>query len=153
MASKSKGTKNKIERIRVGDEVSPCYARIVKYGNLVFIAGIGGRDLSADEKYVKNGVEIVKMSEKGYPPTIEEQVELVFKRWPELLAKAGTDLDHIIQSRLFLTDIRDMEKVVSVAERYWSKNPPTLQVYGGVQFGRPNMRMEFEIIAAIPDEE
>lgn len=141
----------KIERYRVGDEITSCYARMVKAGDLVFISGVGGRDPSKDDTFTQNGVKLAKWSDKGYAMDIETQMELIMKRIKSLLEKAGTTMDNVVHTRLFLDDIRDLAPATKILEKYWTKNPPTLQAYGGVQFGRITMRAELEVVAVMPD--
>ncbi len=126
---------------------------MVKAGNFVFISGVGGREVAQDDTYQEKGIKLAKWSEKGYALDIETQMELIFKRIKNLLEKAGTSLDNVVLSRLFLDDIRDLEAASKIIEKHWTKNPPCLSAYGGIQFGRKTMRAELEVVAVVPDKD
>jgi len=56
--------------------------------------------------------------------TIEEQTEQVFKNLAAILKEAGSGLDRLVKTTVFLVDLGDFAGMNSVYAKYVGENPP-----------------------------
>ena len=78
--------------------------------------------------------------------SIEGQTEQVMKNLDAILTEAGSDLEHIIKTLVFVKDINDFQKFNEAYKKFFPRNPParsTMQV--GNFIG--DMVIEIEAIA------
>ncbi|MBA2569348.1 MAG: RidA family protein [Actinobacteria bacterium] len=85
------------------------YSQAIKTGGLVFVSGQLG--LKPDHG------EIVGS-------TIEEQTEQVMKNLGAILAAAGSGLDRLIKTTVFLTNLGDFQGMNEVYARHVGETPP-----------------------------
>jgi 2-iminobutanoate/2-iminopropanoate deaminase len=110
------------------------YSQAVRLGNLVFTAGQIGLN-PATGKLVEDDIII--------------QTERVLQNLTAVLAAAGTSLDNVIKTTVFLQDMAEFAAMNGVYGRYFPTNPParsTVQVAGLPLGGR----VEIEVIAVVP---
>ncbi len=94
------------------DQVPPAigpYSIGVKVGHLAFISGQLGFD-PASGVLVEGGVEA--------------QTHQALKNLRAILESAGTSLDNVVKTTVFLMDMGDFAKVNAVYAEYFSANPP-----------------------------
>ena len=100
--------KNNIE---FGKVVGPYSPAIIASGkNLIFISGQLASDLQAD---------------------IKTQTNQIMKKIKEILAKAEVNMEDIVKTTIFLTDMNDFKAVNEEYAKYFSEIPParaTIQV-------------------------
>lgn len=92
------------------------YSQGIAWGNLVFVSG----QLPLDPA-----------SGNMVGGSIEERTHQVIKNIEAVLKAAGTDLNHVVKTTLFLTNIGDFSRVNEVYARYFSTHKParsTVQV-------------------------
>ncbi len=109
------------------------YSQAVKLGKLVFTAGQIGLD-PATGKLVEDDITI--------------QTERVLQNLTAVLAAAGTSLEQVVKTTVFLKDMGEFAAMNAVYGRYFPTNPParsTVQV-AGLPLG---CRVEIEVIAAV----
>lgn len=80
------------------------------------------------------------------PGDIVGQTEQILKNLDAILTEAGSDLEHIIKTLVFVKDINDFQKFNEAYKKFFPRNPParsTMQV--GNFIG--DMVIEIEAIA------
>lgn len=107
------------------------YSQAVIYGELVFISGQISLD-PATNTLVRG--------------TIEEEARLVLDNIKAILEEAGSSLEKVLKTTVFLADIEDFGKFNEVYEQYFSSHPPARSC---IQAGRlpKGMKVEVEVIA------
>jgi 2-iminobutanoate/2-iminopropanoate deaminase len=125
----------KKEVIRVDELPKPSmpYSYCVKAGNFLFLAGQVGVDPTSGKL-------------KG--SLISEQTEQVLRNMETVLKAAGSSLEHVVKTTVFISDFRDFEDMNKVYAKFFPTNQPartTVQVvlYDG-------FKVEIEAIAIIP---
>jgi 2-iminobutanoate/2-iminopropanoate deaminase len=109
------------------------YSYCVKAGNLLFIAGQVGVDPASNKL-------------KG--DSIREQTEQALRNMETVLKAAGSSLEQVVKTTVFISDFRDFEEMNRVYARFFPKDQPartTVQVvlYDG-------FKVEIEATATIP---
>lgn len=85
------------------------YSQAVKVNNTIFTSG----QLPIDPKTGK----IVEGS-------VEEQTRQMMENLKNVLEAAGASLDLVVKTTLFITDIKDFQKINNIYGEYFPKNPP-----------------------------
>jgi len=107
------------------------FSRAVRVGNAVHLAGtgpVGAEDLDADG-----------------------QTRHIFAIAAEALAKAGSSLDHVVRTRMYLAHAKDWEAVGRVHGEFFSQIRPAATMVVVAQLLNPAWRVEIEMDAIIPD--
>ena len=91
----------------------------LQVGDLVFLAGQGGRDPETGE----------------LPPTIEEQTERTIRTIETLLAAAGCTLADVVSCLVHLTDLTLFERYNAVYERHFPEPRPVRTTVGAPLLG------------------
>jgi 2-iminobutanoate/2-iminopropanoate deaminase len=84
------------------------YSQAVRAGEYVFVSGQLG--LRPGESELVGG--------------IDEQTEQVFRNLGSILAEAGTGLDRLVKTTVFLTDLGDFQAMNEVYARHVGEIPP-----------------------------
>jgi 2-iminobutanoate/2-iminopropanoate deaminase len=84
------------------------YSQAIKAGGLVFVSGQIG--LRAGESELVGG--------------IAEQTEQVFRNLGSILEEAGSGLDRLVKTTVFLADFGDFQAMNEVYSRYAGETPP-----------------------------
>jgi 2-iminobutanoate/2-iminopropanoate deaminase len=77
------------------------------------------------------------------------QTERVLINIQAILLEAGTSLDHVVKTTVFLADINDFVSMNEAYGRYFKSNPPARSTVEVARLPR-DARIEIEVIAAIP---
>jgi 2-iminobutanoate/2-iminopropanoate deaminase len=106
----------------------------VRWGDLVFVSGI---------------VAIDPVTGQGQGEGVEEQAAFVLDELAAVLARAGTDLAHVLRVECFLGQAEDFAGWNAVFGRYFPSEPParTTLVAG---FAFPGLRLEVQATAGVP---
>jgi len=107
------------------------YSQAVRVGNLVFASGQIPIDPKTGE-FVAGGVA--------------EQTEQVMRNLAAVLEAAGSGLDRIIKTTVFLADMNDFAAMNEVYGRYFKENPPARATVQAARLPR-DARVEIEAIA------
>ena len=111
---------------------------VVRAGNMVFMRGQTGFDLDGNFHGVGDGAA---------------QAEQAMKCVKQLLEEAGAKLEHICKVTIYLTDPRYREPVYNVIGK-WLKGVYPVSTGLVVQaLAKPEMVMEIDVDAVIPDGE
>ena len=117
---------------KIPKPVAP-YSPGIKAGNLVFTAG---------------QVAFDPLTGEIVGSTTAEQTEQTLKNLRDVLEAAGSSLEHVVKTTVFLSDLNDFKEMNEVYGKFFQNNPParsTVQV--GLVLG---LKVEIEAIAIIP---
>lgn len=125
-----------MELIKVDTPRAPApggwYSQAFRVGDMIYTAGVTAND-PVTQKMVA-------------PGDIVGQTEQILKNLDAILTEAGSDLEHIIKTLVFVKDINDFQKFNEAYKKFFPRNPParsTMQV--GSFIG--DMVIEIEAIA------
>src|ERR1039458_4748223 len=107
------------------------FSRAVRVGNNVHLSGTG--PVGADNE------------------DAAAQTRRIFAIAADALAKAGSSLDHVVRSRMYLTHAEDWEAVGRVHGEFFSEVRPAATMVVVAQLLNPAWRIEIEMDAVIPD--
>jgi 2-iminobutanoate/2-iminopropanoate deaminase len=109
------------------------YNQAIRVGDLVFVAGQLG---------------IVLGSGELAGPSVEEQTEQIMRNMSAILEAAGSDLDKLVKTTVFLLDLADFSGMNEVYARHVGDRPPARSTIGISQLPS-GARVEIEAIAHI----
>jgi 2-iminobutanoate/2-iminopropanoate deaminase len=107
------------------------YSQAIQIGNFVFTSG----QIPIDPKtgaFVEGG--------------IAEQTEQVLRNLAEVLRAAGTSLEAVVKTTVFLADMNDFAAMNEVYGRYFSNEPPARSTVQAARLPR-DARVEIDAIA------
>ena len=109
------------------------YSNCVRAGEFLFIAG-------------QTGVDPANGKLKG--DSIKEQAEQALKNMATILKAAGSSMEHVVKTTVFISNFKDFEEMNKTYAKFFPTNQParsTVQVilYDG-------FKVEIEAIAVIP---
>jgi len=91
------------------------YNQAIRVGDLVFVAGQLGISLEA-------GALV--------GPSVEEQTEQIMRNLGAILEAAGSSLDKLVKTTVFLMDLTDFAAMNEVYARYVGEQPPARSTVG-----------------------
>ncbi len=104
----------------------------IKLGNLLFISGQGPNDREG----------------KVVPGDIGEQTRITLENFKRVVDAAGTSVDNVLQTTVYLKDLNDFNGMNEVYSKFFKDpKPARTTVQAGLLFG---MRVEIQGIAHIP---
>jgi len=118
------------------------FARSVVVGDLVFLSGCSGQTL---ETFHVSSNDVV------------EQTEVALDKVRGALEQAGTSMDNIVKTVLYLKHTEDYPQVEEKRQEYYRKyapslaeEPPADTLVGVTALHEPNMLVEIDVVAVIP---
>ena len=113
------------------------YSQAYKVGDMVYTAGITGTDPET-QKLVG-------------PGDIVAQTRMIMENMKNILEQAGSDMQHVFKTLVFVKDIDEFSKFNEVYKEYFPVNPPARST---MQVGKFNngMVIEIEAIAELVKE-
>jgi 2-iminobutanoate/2-iminopropanoate deaminase len=109
------------------------YNQAIRVRDLVFVAGQLG---------------IVLGSGELAGPSVEEQTDQIMRNMSAILEAAGSDLDKLVKTTVFLLDLADFSGMNEVYSRHVGDRPPARSTIGISQLPS-GARVEIEAIAHI----
>ena len=109
------------------------YSHCVKAGNFLFIAGQVGVDFTSGKL-------------KG--SSIKEQTEQALTNMTDILKAAGSSLEHVVKTTVFISDFKDFEEMNKVYARFFPTNQPARSTVQVVLYD--GFKVEIEAIAVVP---
>jgi len=106
------------------------YSQAIMYGNMLFISGQLGINPKTNE----------------LPEDVETQTKNAMNNLKAILEEAGMNFDDVVQTHIFLKDIKDFQKVNEIYSKYFASDYParaTMQVAALPKDGK----VEIEMIA------
>lgn len=127
----------KVVKTNKAAEPGGWYSQAYRVGELVYTAGITGTDPET-QKLVS-------------PGDIVAQTRMIMKNMKNILEEAGSDMQHVFKTLVFVQDIDEFSKFNEVYKEYFPNNPPTRST---MQVGKFNngMVIEIEAIAEVIKE-
>jgi 2-iminobutanoate/2-iminopropanoate deaminase len=107
------------------------YNQAIRVADLVFVAGQLG---------------VVLESGELAGPTVEEQTEQIMRNMSAILEAAGSGLDKLVKTTVFLLDLADFAGMNEVYARHVGDRPPARSTIGIAQLPS-GARVEIEAIA------
>ena len=109
------------------------YSQAIKAGGMVFCSG----QIPIDPKTGEFVSDVVS-----------EQTEQVLRNLSEVLKAAGTSLDDVVKTTVFLADMNDFAEMNEVYGRFFSDNKPARATVQAARLPR-DAKVEIECIAAV----
>ena len=109
------------------------YNQAIRVGDLVFVAGQLGIQLASGELA---------------GPTVEEQTEQIMQNLGAILEAAGSGLDRLAKTTVFLLDLDDFAGMNEVYARYVGDAPPARSTVG-ISALPSGARVEIEAVAHV----
>ena len=110
------------------------YSQGVVHGGLVYVAGQLGKDPALPD---------------GPPGTLEEQTERALRNVEAVLKAAGSDLAHVLQTTVYVSDASFWGRVNDVYARVMGAHRPARAIVPVNEF-RGGWQVEIAAIAAVP---
>ena len=128
-------TRQPVHTDRAPAAIGP-YSQAIRAGHLVFTAGQVGIDPSTGK--LLEGTEA--------------QTRQAMRNLQAILEAAGSGLDHVVKTTIFVADLNDFALVNKVYGSFFSGTPPARST---VQVARLPLdaRVEIEMVAVVPGEE
>lgn len=111
------------------------YSRAVRVGNQVFVAGTTSTD--------ENG--IVSGAKNPYAQTLQS-----LKNIEKALQQVGASLEHVVRTRIFVTNMAQSETIGKAHNEVFSKIRPATTMVQIQRLISPDMLVEIEADAVIP---
>ena len=109
------------------------FSAAARTGDLVFVSGqVGVRDGKAGEG-------------------IEQQTRFTLDNMRDVLALAGCTLTDVVKVTVFITDMSLWPKMNEIYREYFTGDLPARSALGANGLALPDLLVEMECIAAIPD--
>lgn len=118
------------------------FARSVAVGNLLFLSGMSGRTMETGEVSSDNVVD---------------QMNVALDKVRAALTEAGTSMDNIVKTVIYLKRVEDYGVMRQTEREYWARyapelleEPPASTFIQPASLSKPSMLVEIDVIAAIP---
>jgi 2-iminobutanoate/2-iminopropanoate deaminase len=109
------------------------YSQAVKTGNLVFVSG---------------QIPIDPATGEFVSQEVSEQTEQVLKNLSAVLEAAGSSLNNVVKTTVFLADMNDFAAMNDIYAKYFSENKPARATVQAARLPR-DARVEIEAIGLI----
>ena len=109
------------------------YSQAIKTGGMVYCSG---------------QIPIDPVTGEFVSDDVTEQTEQVLKNLSAVLEAAGTGLDNVVKTTVFLADMGDFAAMNEVYGRYFSENKPARATVQAARLPR-DARVEIECIASV----
>ena len=135
------------EVVQVPDIPKPLanYAPALRVGNLVFAAGALATDF-------KTGVAPEARIDPAFPyygSAIKRETRYILENLAKTFKAAGTSLDRVVKTQVFLTDLADFNGFDEVWREFFPVSPPRTAVQTTGLLIKDNL-IEIDLIAALP---
>ena len=119
------------------------FARSVVVGDLVFLSGMSGRTM-----------ETGSVSSDD----VKEQMLVALDKVRAALEEAGSSMDHIVKTVIYLKDVKDYDVMRATEWEYYQKfapglieEPPASTFMMPASLARSNMLVEIDVVAVLKD--
>jgi enamine deaminase RidA (YjgF/YER057c/UK114 family) len=108
--------------------------------------GVGARMSEA----VIHGQTVYLAGQVGEGATVAEQTKDCLRQVDEILAKAGTSKENILQTIIWLADMADFPEMNSVWDQWVPQGHTPARATGEAKLAAPKYKVEIVVTAAIP---
>jgi 2-iminobutanoate/2-iminopropanoate deaminase len=109
------------------------FSEAIRFGNLLFTSGAVGTSASGD-----------------VPQEIRAQTRNCLGNLKAILVAAGSGLEHVLKTTVYLTDIGDFAAMNEVYRTYFTGDLPARSTVAVSALAFPELRVEIDMIAGIP---
>jgi 2-iminobutanoate/2-iminopropanoate deaminase len=126
------------------------YNLCIRYGDMLFLSGLAPFDAAFSERVREARAAGAKVPPMPETPFVR-QVEIVMDNIKKLVEAAGSNMDCLLKTNVWLRDQTQAEEFERVYRRYFS-SPEMLPARARMQVGRTPMDcgLEIEAIAYVP---
>ncbi len=110
----------------------------VKGGKLVFVAGMTSRS--------------EKDASPVHPGDMRAQIRQVCENIGRALKAVGGDFADVVKTTTFTTNVEEYHRVGDERFKYFQRDLPTSALIGVVRLAHPDLMIEIEAMAVIPDD-
>lgn len=110
------------------------YSQAIKFGNLLFSSGQIPMDPETGEIVADD---------------VESQTRQVLENVRAVLEEAGTSLDKVLKTTVFIKNMDDFGKINDVYAEYFTENPPARSTVEVARLPK-DVQVEIEVIATLP---
>lgn len=110
------------------------YSQAIKFGNLLFSSGQIPMDPETGEIVADD---------------VENQTRQVLENVRAVLEEAGTSLDKVLKTTVFIKNMDDFGKINDVYAEYFTENPPARSTVEVARLPK-DVQVEIEVIATLP---
>lgn len=105
---------------------------------------------SGDTRFIFVSGQIA-LDEKGelVSEDVGDQTRYAFERISRILREAGSSLDDVVKSQIFVTDISYLPTVSPIRNEYFAKSKPANTLVAVNALAHPGCKVEIEAIAAV----
>jgi enamine deaminase RidA (YjgF/YER057c/UK114 family) len=114
------------------------YSRVVRVGNIVHVAGTTATNPDGSGQIIGVG-------------DMYAQARQTLENISAALAKAGVPLECVVRTRMFVTDISRQDEAGRAHGEFFREILPVASMYGITALVHPDMLIEIEVEAIIPD--
>jgi len=82
---------------------------------------------------------------------MKAQAEQVFKNLEAALSAAGAKFTDVVKMNMYATDLANIQAVRDVRSRYLGETVPASTLVQVVRLARPELMLEVEVVAAVPE--
>ncbi|PKM81442.1 MAG: reactive intermediate/imine deaminase [Firmicutes bacterium HGW-Firmicutes-14] len=125
-------TKEIVVTERAPEAIGP-YSQAVKTGSLVFVSG---------------QIPLDPVTKETIAEDIENQTRQVLKNLDAVLSAAGTSLEKVVKTTLFIKDMRDFPVINNIYSEFFHLNPPARSTVEVARLPK-DVKIEIEAIALI----
>ncbi len=111
------------------------YTDAVRFGDLLFISGI---------------VALDGQNQVVAPGDVVGQAEYIFATISRLLAQAGGSFADVLRVTVYLMDVQDRTRINPVRQKFFGTTRPASTLIGVKELALPELLIEVEAIAGLP---
>jgi len=119
------------------------FSRSVVVGDLVFLSGMSGRTVETGEVNSDD---------------VKAQMLVALEKVRAALEEAGSSLDHIVKTHIYLKRLEDYEIMRTTEKEYYEKHapglaeePPASTFMQPASLSKPSMLVEIDVVACLKD--
>jgi len=105
------------------------YSRALKVKDMIFVCGTTAVDESGN---------IVGVGDAG------KQADYIFQKIKKAIESLGGELNHVVRNKIYVTNIKDFEKIADVHHKYFADIKPNCTLVGINELVHKDMLVEIE---------